>query len=193
MRFDFDLPKVVHAPMCPPRKCTPGEGIYLDLWREFATARPHDWRAIFDTKGPVRQRAASVAASFMVYMGCNWGRDFTDRAEKLASVPGLFWGREQAFVAAWAVENRRVHGMNHGLRASEYMLATRHPIQDRPGRSIDWDALPTITAEDNDILESMAAWWGTGPAGVMREIAKPMIEAATKKMSADMFTREAAA
>jgi len=183
---DFKVPKVVHRPLAPPRAGTPGEGIYLELWREWATARPRDWNAIFETTGPVRQRAASVAASFMVFMGCNGGHCFTNAAENFAKQP-CFLSRERAFLAAWALDNMRNKGTNHGLRTSEYMLAAEQPIlQDGFRRGGDWK-LPNITQEDNDILESMVRWWSTGPAGVIREIAEPMIKAANRKAASRMF------
>lgn len=187
---DFPPPRVKHIPLCPPRAGTPGEGIYLGLWVEFATARPREWAAIFQTNGPVRQRAASVAASFMVFMGCNGGRDFTWKAERLAE-SGAFPYREGAFVAAWALENRRSMGVNHGLRMSEFMLAREYPIKAAIcGGSVGWPLVPSITQEDNDILESMAAWWSTPQAGVMREIAVPMIEAAERKRRCGIFKPE---
>lgn len=186
---DYPPARVKHIPLCPPRAGTPGEGIYLGLWVEFATARPREWAAIFCTNGPVRQRAASVAASFMVFMGCNAGRDFTWKAERLAE-SGAFPYREGAFVAAWALDNRRSMGVNNGLRMSEYMLAREYPIYEAPHFNrghVSWSRVPNITQEDNDILESMVVWWSSTQAGVMREIATPMIEAAVRKLRAGMF------
>lgn len=191
MISDFDVPRVLHIPLAPPRACTPGEGIYLTLWREFATARPHDWHVIFRTTGPVRQRAASVAASFMVFMGCNGGRGFTHNAESFAKQT-LFCSRERAFLAAWALDNSRICGINHGLRMSEYMLARSYPIKNDLFRGIDWKLVPNITQDDNDVLESMVAWWSTDPASVMRKIAEPMIDAANLKMRSSLFRPEGA-
>jgi hypothetical protein len=191
VRYDYTPARVRHIPLHPPRAGTPGEGIYLGLWVEFATARPREWAAIFCTNGPVRQRAASVAASFMVFMGCNGGRDFTWYAERLAE-SAAFPYREGAFLAAWALHNRRSLGVNNGLRTSEYMLAREYPIRDEVafrGRT-NWSLVPAVTQEDNDILESMAAWWSTHPAGVMREIAQPMIDAAERKLRSGMFKPE---
>lgn len=188
---DFEPPHVLHVPLAQPRPGTPGEGIYLSLWREFSTNRPREWHSIFRTTGPVRQRAASVAASFMVFMGCNGGRGFTWTADRLCE-KGVFTNREDAFVAAWAIENKRVYGTNSGLRTSEYMLAEKHPIVGLPvgGTSVDWRLVPDITQEDYDILESMVIWWSTSQAGVMREIAEPMIKAAEHKILSNLFNPE---
>ena len=184
---DYDVPHVLHTPLAPPRCGVPGEEIYLALWREFASARPLEWKAIFRTTGPIRQRAASVAASFMVFMGCNGGNSFTHEAERFAKEP-FFVSRERAFLAAWAIYNSRSRGVNCGLRTSEFMLAKTHPVT-RPfgGGQINWKNVPNITQDDNDILESMVVWWSTEPASVIRSIAEPMIEAATRKAMSELF------
>lgn len=190
MISDFDPPNVLHISLAPPRECTPGEGIYLALWQEFAITRPRDWHAIFRTAGPVRQRAASVSASFMVFMGCSGGRGFTYEAERFARQK-FFYSREQAFLSAWALQNSRHRGVNHGLRMSEYMLARKHPVVGKVfGAEVDRKLIPSITQDDNDILESMVAWWSTDPASVMREIAELMIESANKKKRSNLFKPE---
>ena len=82
--------KLIHTSIAPPRASFISEVIYLKLWQEFAAARPKDWVAIFHTSGPVRQRAASVAVSFIVFMGCAGGRDFTAHASEFAPFcPGI--------------------------------------------------------------------------------------------------------
>ena len=186
---NYEPHRVIHQPLAPPRKATPSERIYLELWSEWATARPREWFSIFQTTGPVRQRAASVAASFMMFMGCNGGRDFTFTAFDYARQPCFASSRTVAFTAAWAVKNMRNTDINHNLRMSEYMLAAEYPIQDQ-FRGVNWKQVPSITQEDNDILESMVRWWSTAPASVMREIAEPMIQAANRKAASRMFAPE---
>ena len=176
---------VEHTPICPPRPCTPGEGIYLSLWQEWTAANPREWLAIFNTNDRIGQRAASVAASYMVFMGCNGGRGFTHEALRTAEKDHY---RERAFLAAWAQENRRSKGINHGLRTIEYVLAAEHPIKRNGiGDYIDWEVVPAVTMHDTDIVESMVAWWAGHSAGVMREIAEPMIEAANRKRLSGIF------
>lgn len=185
-------PRVIHRPLCPPRPGTPGEGIYLSLWQEFAAARPHEWAHIFaDMRTKPRQRVASVAASFMVFMGCNGGASFTHRAIEMASKETEL-NRERLFIAAWAMENARYRGIDHGLRTIEYMLAAEHPIENHPfcGRRISQKRVPVITMEDHDAIECMVRWWASPQAECMRSIAEPMRQAANKKMRAAMFTKE---
>lgn len=182
---DYQPPRVKHVPLHPARESTPGEVIYLSLWREWATANPREWAAIFETTAPVRQRAASVAASFMVFMGCNGGRCFTEAAEKLAQQD--HWS-ERAYLAAWANENKRNRGINSGLRTIEYMLAREYPIVNGPfGPRLDWKKVPAISMEDIDVVESMVRWWAGSTARVIREIAAPLIDAATRKQLSGLF------
>lgn len=167
--------KVVHRPLHPPRPGTPGEGIYLSLWVDWCERNPREWRYIFDTNGPVRQRAASVAASYMVFMGCNGGRCFTHEAERLTKT-SVFGSSERAYLAAWALQNARYQGINSGLRISEYMLAREHPIGSQWFEGVRWKLVPQITQEDNDILESMVRWWAGPAARAMRRVAEPRIQ-----------------
>lgn len=182
---DFDPPKVIHRPLAPPRESTPGEGIYLALWQEFATQRPREWRYIFqDMRTPVRQRVASVAASFMVFMGCNGGAGFTHAAEQMANDAPVL-SRERAFLMAWACANVRHLGVNHGLRTIEYMLAREHPIESRfLHRGIVENRVPIISMEDHDAVECMVRWWASNQAACMRSIAEPERIAAQRRILA---------
>ena len=173
-------PKLLHVPLKPPRASVPREGLFLELWQKFSDQRPEEWAFIFRTTGPVRQRAASVAASFMVFMGCNCGRGFTDSAERLAK-SGAFTCTEDAYLAAWTMENKRIHGVNHGLRTIEYMLAREHPINHDFIARVDWNLVPDVSMDDMDIVESMVAWWPSTTARWMRD----SVEAQMKAMDAN--------
>lgn len=176
-------PKLRHVPLKPPRASVPREAIFLELWQQFAEQRPEEWAYVVRgrTNGPMRQRAASVAASFMVFMGCNGGQSFTHFAERVAR-SGAFTCTEDAYLAAWTIENKRIHGVNHGLRAVEYLLAREHPLSDRTcGTGVNWTAVPDVTMEDMDIIEAMVAWWCSTTARWMREA----VEAQVKAMEAN--------
>lgn len=177
--------RIKHDPLHPPRPCTPGEGIYLQLWREWAEANPGEWEAIFCTNDRVGQRAASVAASFMVFMGCNGGYCFTREAEALAERTA--W-KERAFLQAWAADNARHDGINSGLRTIEYMLAAEYPIEAKTGGTrVNWAKVPAITMHDIDVVESMVRWWAGPAAKKLRQVSAPMIEAENRKRWSGMF------
>ncbi len=183
---NYEAPKVLHRPLQPPRTSVPREGLYLAAWQQFATERPLEWVRIFDTSGPVRQRAASVAASFMVFMGCNGGNSFTQQALRYRS-SGVFCSAESAFLAAWAIENRRIYWINHGLRAIEFLLSRDYPIDQGHFKDrVDWKKVPAISMDDVDIVESMVAWWSTKTAELMRE----MVEAQFKAQEASLRAQQ---
>lgn len=173
-------PKLLHVPLQPPRASVPREGLFLALWQQFAEQRPEEFAYVFSgrTNGPVRQRAASVAASFMAYMGCNGGRSFTSEAERIAK-SGVYSCHEDAYLAAWAIENKRCSGINIGLRTIEYMLAREHPITDTDGSwwRVDWKLVPNVTMEDTDIVEAMVAWWCSTTARYMRDAVEAQMKA----------------
>jgi len=171
-------PELRHVPLQPPRSGVPREGLFLTLWQQFATQRPDEWGYIFRfrTSGQIRQRAASVAASFMVFMGCNGGRSFTDSAARLIK-SGAFAYAEDAYLAAWAIENKRLFGINGGLRTIEYMLSREYPMTGRPVH-VDWKKVPDVSMDDMDIIESMVVWWGSSTtARLMRETVEATIKA----------------
>lgn len=175
--FAFD-----HTPIRPVRPGTHGEGIYLDLWREFVAGEPEAAAAIFRElpSQQLDQRGASVAASFMTYMGCNGGAGFTHNAKHIAG-KRFFTDTERAFVAAWALDNQRNGAFNSGLRSIEFILAETHPIVD--GR-VSWDRVPTVTADDMDVIECMVKWWSTPRATFMRTKAEGLIEKARQASEA---------
>src|SRR3546814_9812846 len=78
------MSQLSHTPLQPPRPGTPGEAIYLQLWQDYIATRQDDWRWIFnDLSSEIDQRTATVAASFMTWMECNAGMDFTHQAIRI--------------------------------------------------------------------------------------------------------------
>lgn len=192
MEQQANLLPLEHIPFQPPREGTPGEGIYLQLWRDYLAADANRLRAILRTVGTPTQRDASICASFMTFMGCNGGHCFTLEALRLTEKLG---GPYRGFMAAWALENNRCTGVNHGLRSIEYMLAEKHPIDH--GRfnsgSVNWGLVPEVTMRDIDVVEAMVEWWSGGEAGIIREIADPLISAANRRAWSNLFVKQDAA
>lgn len=169
-------PKLLHIPIRPPRYHTPGEVVFLREWQTYLEENPEAFLYLCRTTGPVRQRAASVAASFMVYMGCNGGASFTFLAKSLHK-SNVFGCDEDAYLAAWASHNKRYGAVNYGLRAIEFILASEHPIHNGFLRSVvEWSKVPVITMEDNDIIESMVVWWASEEAEQLRQRAEAEIK-----------------
>ena len=169
--------RLKHLPLHPARDCVALEGIYLRLWQNFAEQRPDEWLAIFsECSFTPRQRAASVAASFMVFMGCSAGRCFTHQADRLASSGAFAWP-EPAYLAQWALENKRHSYVNSGLRTIEYMLAVDYPIRSHFPGGVDWRSVPVITMDDQDVIECMVRWWCGPTARVIRAHAADVLKA----------------
>jgi len=163
--------RLKHVPTRPPRPCTPAEGAYLREWQEWVKDHPGNWLTIFsDCPTAPRQRAASVAASFVVMMGTTAGKSFTHCALAEADRGESTTDPSHAFLRAWAEENCRRRGINNGLRFVEYMLASEYPIQhDKLGGSrVNWRAVPDVTMDDMDVIEAMVCWWASDDARVLR-------------------------
>ncbi|KWN06414.1 hypothetical protein WT83_27415 [Burkholderia territorii] len=183
---------LAHIPLCAPRPDIPGEVIYLRLWQEFMHANSHALEDIVTSglNGPIDQRVASVAASFMVYMGCNGGANFTRCANELVK---RFDYPHEAFLAAFVIENQRRRSVNHGLRKVEYMLAAEHPIVDGLfSTRVEWERVPDISQRDLDVIECMVIWWSTPQAERLRRVAEPLIEAEQRKAGSRLFAAPAA-
>lgn len=178
-----------HVPVNLPRAGFPAERIYLELWREYLRGNHDALREIFgDLCQPLDQRGARVAASFMVWMGCNSGRSFTHEAERLTQ-SGAFATREHAFLAAWAVENRRIRWLNSGVILTEAMLTPGGipRMSEMVSYSVDWRRMYSPTQYDNDVLACMVCWWAGHSAQALRTIADHQIEAEHAKERAGLM------
>lgn len=180
---NLNLIDIEHIPVAPPRPGTPGEGIYLQLWRDYLAAHPNRLGHILrNVATEPTQRDATVCASFMVFMGCNGGRSLHQHAQLLMEGKGMTV--HEAYQFAWAKMNARWRGINHGIRTIEYMLSEAHPIED--GR-VDWDRVPELSMRDIDVVEAMVEWWSSIEAHEMRSIAEPMIEVENRRAQSTLF------
>jgi hypothetical protein len=181
---NLNLIDLEHIPVQPPRPGTPGEAIYLELWREYLAANPNRLGHILrDVCGEPTQRDATVCASFMVFMGCNGGRSLHQHAENLVS-GGFGIMRAEAYRFAWAKMNSRRSGVNNGIRTIEFMLAEHHPIKDG---HVHHELIPDLTMRDIDVVEAMVDWWGGIEAHEIRSIAEPMIEVENRRALSTLF------
>jgi hypothetical protein len=170
---------IVHEPMRPPRRCHIGENVYADRWRELMAQVPED--ADYDTPEAVAhlreilspmwyeigQREATVAASFICWLGTNCGRCFLGQARKRRADKV-----RQSTLTVWTEENYRHTGINHGIRTIEYLLAPPHTIKNTAITSPEkpLTELPDISLRDAEVIEHICEWLDTekGMAFVMR-------------------------
>lgn len=185
---DF-LRALKHEPIRPARQGVPAEGIYLAEWQRMMQETP---LRIYDILRNYRhfpdQRAANVCASFMVFMGCNCGRAYTETAEALIKDVDKTWlpmhmrSPEAMFQITWAIENQRNRGINSGMRTIEAMLGEEGLFDVRLGRGyMDADKLAKITPEDYDVVDCMVEWWGSREAREIRRDLAPIITLANDR------------
>jgi hypothetical protein len=102
----------------------------------------------------ITQRTASIAASFIMWLGTNCGRSFLMSARTTAAALG---NTENGYVAAWAIENRRVSSMNNAVRTVESILQP-----DDHGQSQDMFGnrrnIPILSAAECEVVEALVEW-----------------------------------
>ena len=160
--------KFDHAPVHPARKSVIGEGIFLAAWQSLIAIPPD--RGLQSDHGcslecilqqlpeVLNQRHATVAASFVTWLGTNCGRGFLDLAERYKKIlPSSL----SAFSCAWAEFNRRSVGVSFGIRTIEAFLG---PLELVTGVRDTWEArklLPELTVADYETVEAVVEWLST--------------------------------
>jgi hypothetical protein len=152
-----------HAPIRAPRPSVIGEVVMVEKWQENMARYAdsiHDecdeyaFRALMTAfPFPLTQRLATVAASFVKWLGTNCGRCFLLEAER---VEKLLDGKRDSWAAAWAIENARHSGHNGGARYIEAALAPDDHWQNGL-----LTRLPDLTAHDVETVEHVVYWLGT--------------------------------
>jgi hypothetical protein len=178
----MDRPTFDHSPIAPVREGHP-EQAFLTTWRELAAKE--DFLEVLFAHLPWNfdQRCANVAASFATWLGTNSGGAFLTNASHLNTK--VSW-REQAFVCAWAIQNKRAHHTNSNLRTIEFLLSPDDLTgggRFETATSLTAYAKLSITMQDIDVIDTMVAWLGT-PEG------DRFVAAARARAHADARARE---
>lgn len=180
---------IVHEPTRPVRPDVLGEVVFLSEWQklnqttafdEYRKVVPYLWviiqRSIFSGRHTVTQREATVAASFIKWLGTGVGSCFlTEMYKKKAKTVSC--GEEQdTCVSFWAQENcMRDHS---GLRRIEFILA----------KDEDYASLVAIpyastlkhhinyTSHDLDVIECVVAWLATEAGTIFVEMCQKKVD-----------------
>ena len=167
---------IVHDPMHKARQGHIGENVYADRWRELMATPPDDYYSIWsDDDGPeetarlrtiilrhmwgeIGQREATVAASFIVWLGANCGRCMLDQA-RTARKKGI----EHPTLYAWTIENKRSMGINSGIRTIEYLLAPPATVRQVAFTSPEspLTELPELSLRDTEVIDNVRMWLDT--------------------------------
>lgn len=178
MSVQRDLLELSHIPVRPARPDMP-EAAFLATWQRFIVGSLHGWdeenipaSEVFQQRDFVwlfDQRAATVAASFVTWLGTSCGGGFLHSAEQWACQANRPFHREDAYAAAWAVENTRSHHINRGIRTIEHLLAPEE-VTDPTHALRPWHASYSgigtlgITLADCEVIECIVRWLA-GPRG----------------------------
>jgi hypothetical protein len=164
--FDDDQPELVefdHSPLFVPRREHHGEQVFAELWKALMEREPGEWSTAMANHmlcdvlrwrdDEVTQRAASVAATFVKWLGTACGGSFMFDCERLAAQhPGSGHG----YLMAWAVENERKSWLNGGFRAIEHILAGP---DDYTGAALSClRHAPALSVDDYEVVEAVVYW-----------------------------------
>ena len=158
--------ELIHRPIRRPRTTFTGECMFAASWmrlmasplvesdrysggfanklESILTLYPHE----------ITQRTASIAASFISWLGTNNGMCFLLSARKMGETLG---NMEHGYVAAWAIENRRSQGINCGVRTIEAVLAEEDRGEDLFGYRPN---IPILSAAEVEVVDILVGWIG---------------------------------
>ncbi|WP_162600826.1 hypothetical protein [Paraburkholderia sp. C35] len=158
----IELLSFTHVAIRAPRADVIGEVVMAEKWQEYMQRLAPSIHDECDEYGfrslmasfpfPLTQRLATVAASFIQWLGTNCGRCFLGDAEKAAKALD---NRHDAYAAAWALENVRHLGINGGVRTIEAALAPKDHYQYGALKR-----LPDLTEQDYEAVEHVVLWLG---------------------------------
>ena len=131
------------------------------------------------TDGECSQHHASLAASFVTWLGTNCGGCFLLNAKRLAEENHGRMSRANMFLAQWAIENRRRAGVNSGWRTIEHLLYTGG--HDSFG-NFTGDYKPA-TSTEYEVLDNVVYWLGTAEGTLFIEKCERLIRAREKGLS----------
>lgn len=153
-----------HEPLRPVRPDVLGEVAYMRIWGEWmgrwaGEASDYDLplQAIL-RRSVVTQRQASVAASFIRWLGTNIGRSFVEEAERMATQAPfhLPYRREDAFLCEWAIQNKL------GCMYAPLLSTELNSVVLCAGASVlAPGAVPELTLDDCWVIELLVLWLGS--------------------------------
>ncbi len=155
-----------HDPIRPVRHEVLGEFVFAEQWKLLMEAKPYwlyesreagEW--LDSILSPIcsraDQRMATVAATFVTWLGSGLGKSFIQRARLLnASLSASQLALSHlAWVSTWAQMNFRQHGVSGGFRLIEDLLAAPEDFDERG----DLQRCPTLSVEDYEVVDQQCA------------------------------------
>lgn len=176
MEFDAEvydhlsgLGEFEHKPITGPRPSHVGENVFAYQWEVLMQKREEEdppnaalARILWNMQhGFITQRHASVAASFITWLGTNCGNAMIEKSRQIyISIDSVSrMTREESVLAAWAIENVKRPGQ---YRLIESVLAPPdHWLKDVITGGFVLGLLPTLSAEDLETCDHVAYWCGS--------------------------------
>jgi hypothetical protein len=149
------MKKLNHTPIRPPRDMIE-EQVYARRWETLMSEVPtYEYddnfkRILISYDGNIDQKAASVAASFVCWLGTAVGRDFLRMAENIRNNT---YCNFEAYVAAWSVTNMRRFATNSNARAIEFLVRT---VDEQKA-----NVFPRVSTRDLEVVDFVALWLGS--------------------------------
>jgi hypothetical protein len=144
-----------HVPIRPAREDI-GEQVFSRRWKELMETNP---AGLYSTKPiyyvlrgypyVVNQRAASVLASMVCWLGTNVGKGFLLLAEDFRDNTTC---RFDCYLAAWGVRNARKVGMNSCARQLEFITRTQDDM--------DKGVFTDVSIRDLEAIDQLCIWLG---------------------------------
>lgn len=156
-----------HSALTPPRSGYVGEHVYAQAWTTFmnmlsdGSAPPNEALGdILQLCEPLTQRHASVAASFVQWLGTNCGLAFVSECRRAETAQAGCFSRipARAWLGQWGWSNFRRIGVNGGYRTIEHILASRENYGAGAHGITMLVSAPDVSAEDCETIEQLVAW-----------------------------------
>lgn len=132
-----------------------GEQVFSSAWSDLMARKPeHDdpneslGAVLHEYCGHLTQRVATVAATFICWLGTQGGATYLEAAERLFEQAG--GRRRDAYLMGWSLHNLRRYHTSSGFRCLEMILA-----KDTNSMNI-----PAISLADLEVVDHLVQWLG---------------------------------
>jgi hypothetical protein len=141
-----------HTPYMPARDDLP-EAIFLARWKALNTQMPSFLASVIGHRASVRD--CRVAASFVTWIGTNCGTSFIYEAKSRVND---YVFTEPAYLATWALVNRRERHVSSNVRAIEVILSPESLFLGRGATPYERAQKLSISLRDLDTVEAVVKW-----------------------------------
>lgn len=141
-----------HIPYLPARGDLQ-EATFLARWQALNTQMPSFLPSVIGHRASVRD--CRVAASFVTWIGTNCGASFLHEAKSRVND---YVFSEPAYLATWALVNRRERHVSSNVRTVEAILSPESLFRGTGGTAYERSQKLSITLRDLDTVESLVKW-----------------------------------